>query len=225
MSRDPRDTEHGRQAACQQPFGRHVRRRGYRAAMAIEVVPATAERFDDVVTLLGPPVPGTPTCWCLANRLRSPERSALGPDGLAEYVRELCARDVQPGLLAYDEGVVVGWAAVAPRSELFAFRRGGRIPWLDERPVWSVFCFRVRGGHRRQGVAGALLAGAIAFAREHSAPALEGYPVDNAGARIDASGGYVGTRSMFEKAGFTKVSDTDSVSARTPRVLMRLDLV
>jgi hypothetical protein len=26
---------------------------------------------------------------------------------------------------------------------------------------------------------------------------------------------------MFERAGFTKVADTDAVSARTPRVLMR----
>ena len=89
--------------------------------------------------------------------------------------------------------------------------------------MWSVFCFRVLGGHRRQGVASALLAGGVEFARGHGAPALEGYPVDNAGARINASGGYVGTRSMFEKAGFSKICDTDSVSAGAPRVLMRLD--
>jgi len=225
MSGDPRDTEFRRRTARRQAFGGLVGGWRYRAAMAIEVVPATAQRLDDLATIVGPPGLGGQACWCLANRLRSPERSALGPAGQAEYVRELCARDVAPGLLAYDEGVVVGWAAVAPRSELFAFRRGSRIPWTDERPVWSVFCFRVRGGHRRQGVAHALLAGAIEFARGQGAPALEGYPVDNAGARVNASGGYVGTRSMFEKAGFTKVSDTDSVSAQTPRVLMRLDLV
>jgi GNAT superfamily N-acetyltransferase len=192
--------------------------------MAFEVVPATAERFADLAEIVGPPEPGGQACWCLANRLRSPERSALGPDGQGAYVRELCARDLAPGLLAYDEELAVGWAGVAPRSELFAFRPGGRVPSIDERPVWSVFCFRVRGGHRRQGVASALLAGAVEFARGHGAPALEGYPVDNAGARINASGGYVGTRSMFEKAGFTKVADTDSLSAGTPRVLMRLEL-
>lgn len=192
--------------------------------MAIQVVPATAERFEDVATMLGPATPGGPTCWCLANRLRSPERSALGAAGQADYVRDLCSRDPQPGVLAYDEGLVVGWAGVAPRAELFAFRRGGRVPWLDERPVWSVFCFRVRPGHRRQGVAHALLAGAVELAQAHGAPALEGYPVDNAGARLNQMGGYVGTRSMFERAGFTKISDTDSVSARTPRVLMRREL-
>jgi hypothetical protein len=34
----------------------------------------------------------------------------------------------------------------------------------------------------------------------------------------------VGTRSLFEKAGFTKASDTESVLDGFPRVLMRLDL-
>ena len=35
---------------------------------------------------------------------------------------------------------------------------------------------------------------------------------------------YVGTRSLFEKVGFTKAADTDSVSGGFPRVLMRHSL-
>ena len=35
---------------------------------------------------------------------------------------------------------------------------------------------------------------------------------------------YVGTRKLFEKAGFTKAAATDSVLNGFPRVLMRLDL-
>jgi len=35
---------------------------------------------------------------------------------------------------------------------------------------------------------------------------------------------YVGTRALFERAGFVKVVDTDSVLDGFPRVLMRLDL-
>ena len=34
---------------------------------------------------------------------------------------------------------------------------------------------------------------------------------------------YVGTRKLFEGAGFTKAADTDSVLNGFPRVLMRLD--
>ena len=33
---------------------------------------------------------------------------------------------------------------------------------------------------------------------------------------------YVGTRGLFEQAGFTKAADTGSVSGGFPRVLMRL---
>ena len=35
---------------------------------------------------------------------------------------------------------------------------------------------------------------------------------------------YVGTRRLFEHAGFTKAADTDSVLNGFPRVLMRLEL-
>jgi hypothetical protein len=35
---------------------------------------------------------------------------------------------------------------------------------------------------------------------------------------------YVGTRRLFERAGFVKAADTDAVSGGFPRVLMRLPL-
>ena len=79
-------------------------------------------------------------------------------------------------------------------------------------------------GHRGQGISHALIEGAVDFARTNGAPAVEGYPVDNKGAKVDQTMAYVGTRAMFEKAGFTKAADTDSVSGRIPRVVMRLDL-
>ncbi len=73
-------------------------------------------------------------------------------------------------------------------------------------PVWTIWCFRVAPGHRGQGVARALLEGAVEFAREHGAPAVEGYPVDNQGRKVDSTMAYVGTRSLFEAAGFTLAS-------------------
>jgi hypothetical protein len=68
------------------------------------------------------------------------------------------------------------------------------------------------------------LAGAVEFARDHGAPAIEGYPLDNKGKKVDLTMAYAGTRKLFEKAGFTKAADTDSVLNGFPRVLMRLDL-
>lgn len=35
---------------------------------------------------------------------------------------------------------------------------------------------------------------------------------------------YVGTRALFEQAGFVRAAETDSVLNGFPRVLMRLDL-
>ena len=91
-------------------------------------------------------------------------------------------------------------------------------------PVWSAWCVRVRPGHRGKGISHALLDGAVAYARSRGAPAIEGYPVDNNGKKVDLTMAYVGTRALFEQSGFTKAADTDSVSGGFPRVLMRLSL-
>jgi GNAT superfamily N-acetyltransferase len=191
--------------------------------VSFEVVPAGAERFDDVALMLGPKNPTSSVCWCLSHRIDSrTNRELVGP-ARGEYVRRLCERDVAPGVLAYDGDDVVGWAAVAPRSEL-PFATSRKIPHVDDLPVWSLWCVRVRPGHRGKGVAHALVSGASAYARSQGAPAVEGYPVDNQGKKVDLTMAYVGTRSLFEGAGFTKAADTDAVSGGFPRVLMRLPL-
>ena len=48
--------------------------------------------------------------------------------------------------------------------------------------------------------------------------------VDNRGSKVDLTMAYVGTRKLFEDAGFTKAADTQSVLNGFPRVLMRLEL-
>jgi GNAT superfamily N-acetyltransferase len=188
--------------------------------VAIEIEPATTARFDDVATMLGPKNRTSSVCWCLSHRIDArTNRELVGP-ARGEYVRQLTGRPVAPGVLAYDGGEVVGWAAVAPRSEL-PFARSRKIPHVDDLPVWSLWCIRVRPGHRGQGIAHALVRGAADYAASHGAPAVEGYPVDNEGRRVDLTMAYVGTRSLFEKAGFTKAADTDAVAGGFPRVLMR----
>ena len=191
--------------------------------MSIQVAPATAARFADVATMLGPKRPGSSVCWCLSHRIDAKTNRALIGPARGEYVRNLCSREVAPGVLAYEDEQVAGWAAVAPRAEL-PFARSTKIPHVDDVPVWSVWCIRVRPGHRGRGISHALLDGAVAYARSQGAPAVEGYPVDNGGRKVDLTMAYVGTRSLFERAGFAKVSDTGSVSGGFPRVLMRLDL-
>lgn len=174
--------------------------------------------------MLGPRNPASLVCWCLSHRLDSKTSRALVGPARGEYVRQLCQRAVAPGVLAYEDDEVVGWAAVAPRSEL-PFARSTKIPHVDDLPVWSVWCIRVRPGHRGRGLSHALLDGAVAYARSQGAPAIEGYPVDNRGQRVDLTMAYVGTRASFERAGFTKAADTAAVSGGFPRVVMRLSLL
>lgn len=96
-----------------------------------------------------------------------------------------------------------------------------KIPHIDDQDVWCVWCIRVRPGYRGRGISHHLLRGAVEFAREQGALVIEGYPVDNRGEKVDLTMAYVGTRTLFEQAGFTKVADTDSVLDGFPRVLMR----
>lgn len=189
--------------------------------MAIEVKPATV--FEDVATVIGPKNPASSVCFCLSYRIPSKEATALRGPERAERVRRLMDEEGPIGVLAYDGDDVVGWAAVAPRSRTH-FATFRKIPHVDELEAWSLWCFRVRPGHRKKGVMHALIDGAVDFARGQGAPAIEGYPVDNGGEKVDLTMAYVGTRRLFESAGFSKAADTTSVLSGFPRVLMRLDL-
>jgi GNAT superfamily N-acetyltransferase len=175
--------------------------------VSIVVRPATTARFADVATLLGPRNPDSSVCWCLSHRLDWKTNRELRGPARGEYVKGLCRRKVAPGILAYSGAEVAGWAAVAPRSEL-PFARSAKIPHVDDLPVWSVWCIRVRPGYRGRGISHVLLDGAAAYARSQGAPAVEGHPVDNQGKKVDLTMAYVGTRKLFEDAGFTKAADT-----------------
>lgn len=188
--------------------------------MAIEVRPAT--EFEDVCTMVGPKRPDASVCWCLTYRLSSKENRALAGPARGDRMRQFVDQG-PPGVLAYDGDEVVGWAAVAPRSET-SFARSRVIPHVDDLDVWSVFCIRVRPGHRKTGIGHHLLRGAVRFAEENGAPAIEGYPLDNRGQQIDSTMAYVGTVGLFEAADFVKASDTTSVLDGFPRVLMRKPL-
>lgn len=190
------------------------------AAPEVVVRPATHDRFADVATMLGPKNPDSTVCWCLSHRLPSAQSRSLHGRARGAYVEELTRRDVAPGVLAYRGDQVVGWAALAPRADL-PFARSRLIPHVDDVAVWSIWCLRVRPGHRRTGVTLPLLQGAVAYAEACGAPAVEGYPVDNDGKKVDLTMAYVGVRSVFEAAGFELAARTDAISGGFPRVVMR----
>lgn len=193
---------------------------GQTAPMTLTTRPATS--FDDVRTMVGPKRPDA-NVWGLSYRLTSSRenRELVGP-ARGERVRDLMDQG-PPGVLAYDGDEVVGWAAVHRRADT-SFATNRKIPHVDDLDVWSVWCIRVRPGHRGQGISHTLLAGAVDLARDQGAPAIEGYPVDNRGAKVDQTMAYVGTKALFEAGGFVQAAETSSVVSGFPRVLMRLDL-
>jgi GNAT superfamily N-acetyltransferase len=173
--------------------------------MTLTIVPATAERWEDLVALFGER--GDPSrCWCMYMRVSGAQWREAGPAGNREQFRKIVAEGREPGLLAYEDGEAVGWVSVAPRAEFEPRmeRSTAYRPVPGER-VWSVLCFVVKVGHRRQGIASALLGAAVAHARKRGAGAVDGHPYDTDGKRPGAASIYSGVPSMFEAAGFTQI--------------------
>lgn len=187
----------------------------------VEIVPATADRWPDVVTIVGGS--GEVGCWCQAPRGVARGYGKEPPGSRREVLRAQLDDDPPPGLLAYLDGEVVGWIGFGPRPSLPRLVRSRTIPAIDDLPVWSIVCFQIRVGYRRRGIARALLAGLVDYARAAGAPGLEAYPIDAAGQRVDAGFAFVGLTSMFEQAGFRRVVETAARSAGRPRILMRLE--
>lgn len=191
--------------------------------MAFDVRPVTPDRVDDFVAVANPNRRAT-HCWCLSHRLGAREIAELGGGSREAAFRALCARPDPPGVIGYADGEPVGWCSIGPRSENSRLVASRLIRPLDDLPVWSVICVVVRGGHRKRGYTTPLIEGAVAHAAARGAPAVESYPVDPGPDRIDLTMAFVGTRAMFEKAGFTVAGTTDAVASGRPRLVMRRTL-
>lgn len=102
----------------------------------LTIHPATSARFDDVVEMLGPKKhPKADACWCLAYRLGTSQAAKLGVEGKRDCVAALCRKRRAPGVLAYQDGEVVGWAAIAPGDELAQFADEAVYPRIDKAAV------------------------------------------------------------------------------------------
>ncbi|MGL5857721.1 MAG: GNAT family N-acetyltransferase [Angustibacter sp.] len=187
--------------------------------MTWQTHPVTPDRFDDFADVINPNRRAS-HCWCLSHRLRATDVERLGGGDREQAMRRLCEREHPPGVVTYLDDVPVGWCNIGPRADIPRLVASSLIRPVDDVLVWSIVCVVVRGGHRKRGVTGPLIEGAVAYASAAGAPAVEAYPVDPLG-RMDTTMAFVGTRSMFAKAGFEVIGTTAAVASSMPRLVMR----
>ena len=196
----------------------------------LTVVPANEASWDDLRAIFGDRGYAA-SCQCQKYKMHNSEEwRTLQVAGRMERLREdthcgFPSASTTTGLVAYLDGEPVGWCAVEPRSAHARLLRNNRVPWegrsedKTDATVWAVTCFVTRPGFRRRGIAGALARAAVDFARSRGARALEGYPMlDEPAQGWLLHEFHVGSRSVFEHAGFTEVG-----RPTVHRVVMRID--
>lgn len=149
-------------------------------------------------------------CWCTWFH---PDRAGreLDPDLDARVAKErLVMAGEAHGALVVVDGLAVAWATYGPpaevprihhRKEYDATHAG---PPVDHR----ITCIQVDRTRRRQGYAEAALRGAVDLIAAAGGGLVEGYPHDlaakkAAGKKTSSSFLYNGTRTMYERVGFT----------------------
>jgi ribosomal protein S18 acetylase RimI-like enzyme len=176
----------------------------------LAIRPATPERWPDVETLFEAKGCSVARgCWCMYYRRRGlggplPAGTARSAANRSE-LKALVDAGVRPGLIAYRGRVPVGWVSLGPRDAYAKLAHSPVMKPVDDRPVWSVICFVVPSENRGRGVARALLAGAIAYAKAHGATLIEAYPVDKS-VRSKDDQMWFGAKSMYDRAGFKEVA-------------------
>ncbi len=198
------------------------------APSGLRIVPANEASWDDLQAVLG--TRGDPArCQCQRYKLTWHEYHDMTREERSFRLREEvdCGNpdgDGTTGIVAYLDGVPVGWCNIEPRPN-FTRMQKMPIPWAgraEERgddTVWVVACFVIRLGYRRRGISRALAVAAIDFARSHGARALEAYPmITQEGVEITWGELHVGSRNSFAAAGFREVTHPSK-----RRYVMRVD--
>lgn len=170
----------------------------------IRCLPAIADRFDDLVAVLGDKG-GPGACWCMWWRLTNAAHKRTEDSRRRDAMRERFATSPPPGVFGYIDDRPIGWCAVAPRDEYPRMQASPTFGPVDDTPVWAVSCLFIHRTARRRGVGTALVDAAVRMAKASGAKAIEGIPVEPPESR-NASGNFTGMPSMFEPLGFTEIA-------------------
>ena len=141
-------------------------------------------------------------CSCMRWRMTSSEYRKSSKVERADNLYARVIKDEVTGILAYDDSQPIGWCSVGPRESYAALERYSALPRFDHESVWSVVCFFVDRGYRRQGMTIGLLNAAVDYAAAEGARVVEGYPVEPTASSYT----YMGSPNTFLQAGFKDVT-------------------
>jgi hypothetical protein len=181
----------------------------------LTVYPLTIERWEDFMSLFGPRG-ACAECWCMYWKLKRKDFELLKGDGTRQLMRGLVESGAIPGLLAYDNGKVVGWCAIARREDYVTLERSRVLRRVDEQPVWSIVCFYVKVDDRKKGITTGLIKAAIDYICQQDGKIVEGYPIQPKKDQIPAVFAYTGFYSTFINCGFV-----DAARNSATRPIMR----
>ena len=105
--------------------------------------------------------------------------------------------------VVFDGERAVGWCQFGSPEELPRITHRKEYESGLDGPDYRITCFFVDREYRRDGVAAAALQGALHLIAEAGGGVVDGFPYDTHGEKSNASFLYIGTRSLFEQAGFT----------------------
>lgn len=163
--------------------------------------PFTPDRWNDFETLFGERG-ACGGCWCMLWRLKRSEFESGKGDGNRNAMRAIVESGVVPGILAYIKGKPIAWCSLAPREDYPALERSRIMKKIDETPVWSISCFFIDKGYRRQGVSTWLARAAIDYVKRRGGNTLEAYPVESKKKHTPPAFAWTGLASAFKKVGF-----------------------
>lgn len=133
-----------------------------------------------------------------------------GKEGLRLSLKKIAQKAIEEGdlkgYLVFDKGIAIAWCNANDKTY---YRQ---IPTFAEENnigrTKSLMCFEVSPEYRGKGVATALLERVIVDAQADGYVAIEGYPqVQKNRETFD----FVGPVRLYEKCGFSKVSEQDSI--------------
>ena len=127
---------------------------------------------------------------------------------MAEQKKMRCIvkKNIQPGIIAYDGKVPIGWIAIRPRESYSRLANSKILQPVDDKSVWSIVCFFIHKDYRKKGISVQLINSACDFAASKGGTIVEAYPTDTKNKTSAPVFIYTGTFSAFKNSAFSEVT-------------------